>query len=228
MEFFLRTEKGRDRMNPEVAVIIPVLNCEAYIGEAIESVLRQSYRKFEILVIDDGSTDRSAEIAASYPGIRLFRKPHEGVAAARNYGITKAEADLVTFLDADDLCSEDKLARQTDYMAAHPECSIVFSNYRNFTDIPEDRMTQRQKAVLNEYVNQCLPAACIRKEVFRKYGLFDVSYPYAEDTEFFMRLAINRINLSHRIGEVLYLRRVHEDNATLQHANAGRNEMYRS
>lgn len=213
-------------MNPEVSVIIPVFNCESYIGDAIESVLRQSYRKFEILVIDDGSTDRSAEIAASYPEVRLFRKHHEGVASARNFGITKAEADLVAFLDADDLYSDDKLAKQTDYMAAHPECSIVFSDYRNFTDIPKDRMTDRQRAVLHEYVSQCLPAACIRKEVFSKFGLFDTSYPYAEDTEFFMRLAINRINLSHRIGEVLYLRRVHEDNATLQHADAGRNEMY--
>ncbi len=213
-------------MKLEVSVIIPVHNCEAYIGEAIESVLRQSFRGFEIIVVDDGSSDRSAEIAASYPDVRLVRRAYEGVSAARNCGIMEAEADLIAFLDADDLYRDDKLKLQTDYMVAHPECDVVFSDYRNFSDIPEERMSERQKAEMSVYVQQCLPAACIRKELFMTYGLFDTSYPYGEDTEFFMRLAIRRVDFSHRIDKVLYLRRIHDNNTTLQHGIPQHKDLY--
>ncbi len=213
-------------MKPEVSVIIPVYNSEAYIGEAIESVLRQTFRDFEIIVVDDGSDDRSAEIAASYPGVRLFRRSHEGVAAARNYGIMEAGADLVSFLDADDLYSHDKLELQAGYLAEHSECGVVFSEYRNFSDIPENEMNERQKALMQVHVKQCLPAACIRKEIFKKYGLFDTSYPYGEDTEFFMRLGINRVDFSHRIEKVLYLRRVHGNNITVQHELTRYRDLY--
>lgn len=213
-------------MKPEVSVIIPVHNCEAYIGEAIESVLRQSFRNFEIIVVDDGSSDRSADIAASYPDVRLVRRAHEGVSAARNCGIMEAEADLIAFLDADDLFCDEKLKLQTDYMAAHPECDVVFSDYRNFSDTPEESMSDRQKDEMNVYVQQCLPAACIRKEIFKTFGLFDTSYPFGEDTEFFMRLAIRRVNFSHRIGRVLYLRRIHDNNTTLQHEVPQHKDLY--
>ena len=213
-------------MEPKVSVIIPVYNGEAYLGEAIGSVLRQTFREFELLVVDDGSEDGSAGIAASYPDVRLISRSHEGVSAARNAGIREAKADLIAFLDADDLYCEEKLALQVEYMEEHPECGVVFSDFRNFSDIPEERMTERQKNVMQVIVQQCLPAACIRKEIFERCGLFDESYPYGEDTEFFMRLGINKVDLSHRIGEVLYLRRVHENNTTLQHESPKYRDLY--
>ncbi len=204
-------------MEPKISVIIPVCDCEEYIGEAIESVLRQSFRDYELIVVDDGSKDRSAQIAESFPGVRLFRRDHEGVSAARNFGIGAARAELVCFLDADDLFCEDKLELQAAYMETHPDCGVVFSDYCNFSKIPEERMTFRQRAVMRVTVKQCLPAACIRKEIFRDHGLFDTAYPYGEDTEFFLRLGISRVDLSHRIDKVLYLRRIHDNNTTLRH-----------
>jgi cellulose synthase/poly-beta-1,6-N-acetylglucosamine synthase-like glycosyltransferase len=97
-------------VSPRVSVIVAAHEAEGTVGAAVESVLWQSYRDRELIVVDDGSTDRTADIVTAHPGVRLIRQENAGVAAARNHGLRKAAGELVTFLDADDLLFEDHLA----------------------------------------------------------------------------------------------------------------------
>jgi teichuronic acid biosynthesis glycosyltransferase TuaG len=101
---------------PTVTVIIPAYNAEAFLARAIRSVEAQSFRDFEIIVIDDGSTDGTADVAQSFGSARFVGAPHLGAAAARNRGLEEAGGDLVAFLDADDEWLPEKLARQLEFM----------------------------------------------------------------------------------------------------------------
>jgi teichuronic acid biosynthesis glycosyltransferase TuaG len=99
-----------------VSVIIPAYNAQAFLARAITSVERQTFSDFEILVVDDGSTDATAEAARGFSGVRYLREPHLGAAAARNRGLEEANGDFVAFLDADDEWLPEKLARQLEFM----------------------------------------------------------------------------------------------------------------
>src|SRR5262245_20840904 len=96
-----------------ISCIVPVFNGERYLGEAIESILKQSYRPIEIIIADDGSTDDTVTVAARYgTQIRYLRQSNAGPAAARNLGLSVAAGEFVAFLDADDIWHPEKLARQ--------------------------------------------------------------------------------------------------------------------
>ena len=110
---------------PRVSVLMPVYNCESYINKAIESVLDQTFQDFELIVVNDGSSDKSGEIASSYPQVRYFDRPHKGIPETRNFAVSKAEGELITFLDADDLWAPEKLEHQVKYLDEHPDCDII-------------------------------------------------------------------------------------------------------
>ncbi len=214
-------------MSADISVLIPVYNGEKYIGEAIESVLKQTLRPLEIVVVDDGSADESCAVAASFPGVRCVSIPHQGIAAARNRAVKEAIGEWIAFLDSDDLWMPDKLEKQMAYLSSHPGCEIVFCRYRNFSELLPETMTERQKTVLAGYVDQYLASACIRKSLFERCGLFDIRYGYGEDTEWTARAGFAGVDTRHCIEECLYLRRIHESNITLTH-NQIRKEEYLS
>lgn len=114
---------------PEITVLMPAYNAAAFIGDAIASVLRQSFTGFELLVVDDGSTDDTVAIVQSFndPRITLLRQAHAGVAAALNRGLAAAQAPLVARFDADDLCHPQRLARQREIMQQDPALVIAGS-----------------------------------------------------------------------------------------------------
>ena len=211
---------------PRVSVLMPVYNCEPYIGKAIESVLDQTFQDFELIVVNDGSSDKSGEIASSYPQVRCFDRPHKGIPETRNFAVSKAEGELITFLDADDLWAPEKLSLQVKYMTGHPDCGIVFCRFRNFTDIPGELRTDRQKELLRAEFSTYLPGACIRKELFDRFGVFSESCAFGEDTEWEARLRLARIDLTHCIDKELYFRRVHEQNITLTHPDMDESARY--
>jgi teichuronic acid biosynthesis glycosyltransferase TuaG len=101
---------------PAVSVIIPAYNAQAFLGRAIQSVEAQSFRDFEIVVVDDGSTDGTADVARGFSSVRYVRGSHGGEAAARNRGLAEARSELVAFVDADDEWLPEKLARQIAFM----------------------------------------------------------------------------------------------------------------
>jgi teichuronic acid biosynthesis glycosyltransferase TuaG len=134
-----------------VSVVIPAYNAEAFLARAIRSVEAQSFQDFEIVVVDDGSSDRTAEILHDFPGVRFIRQPHLGAAAARNRALEEATGELVAFLDADDEWLPEKLARQLEFMN---ELSSSFS----YTDsyVMRDGRRQRYSALAYPYRGEIL------------------------------------------------------------------------
>lgn len=208
----------------KISVLIPAYNAASYIEAAIKSVQDQTYPAHEIIIVDDGSTDETESLLKNRLDIRYIRCEHRGVSAARNRGIAEAEGDWIAFIDADDLWMPDKLEKQIRYTGEHPDCSIVFTRYENFTDIPVEELSDRQKAVMDVVAYPCVVTALIHKDVFAKYGSFVLKYAYSEDTEWLKRLGFAGLDLSAQIEEVLYLRRIHSSNTTVSHETAGEKE----
>ena len=128
---------GRDRnMRPLVSIISPCYNGEKYVGRMLESILHQSYENIELLCIDDGSTDRTAEVVLNYQqrfeqtGKKLcyFRRDHEGQAAALNYGLKKISGEYLSWIDCDDFLTPDSVEKKACALTEHPEYEIVTSN----------------------------------------------------------------------------------------------------
>lgn len=114
-------------MNPTVSVVVPVFDHGAYLGEAIESALGQTHPPLEVIVVDDGSTDSSAEVASGFgPPVTLLREPHRGVSAARNVAMARVRGTHVAFLDADDVWELDKLERQLKAWEGSGGAALVF------------------------------------------------------------------------------------------------------
>src|SRR5918995_6791294 len=114
-----------------VTVVIPCYNQAHFLGEAIESVLSQSYKRFEIVVVDDGSTDDTSEVATRYPRVRCIRQENRGLAGARNTGIRHCQGEYVVFLDADDRLLPEALEAGVREPGAHPEGAFVSGRCNN-------------------------------------------------------------------------------------------------
>jgi glycosyltransferase involved in cell wall biosynthesis len=138
---------------PPVSIIIPAFNAEAFIGETIESIFRQSYSDWELIVVDDGSSDNTASIAGSADRgkLKLIRQLNSGVSAARNNGLLQAEGDFVVFFDADDLMSPDFLALRVQALLDHPEAGYVGGIVETFPT-----RGQIKKAVARDPENEIL------------------------------------------------------------------------
>jgi glycosyltransferase involved in cell wall biosynthesis len=190
-------------MTPEVSVVIPTYNRRAMLLEAIDSVLAQSAQVFELIVIDDGSTDGSAEYLASLAEtIRFERIDHRGPAAARNRGVAIARAPLVAFLDSDDLWAPMKLKRQLSFMRTNPGCAISQTGeiwIRNGRRVnPGMRHRKRAGDIFIDSLRTCLvsiSAVIMRTDLFRAMGGFDESMDAAEDYDLWLRILID-----HEIG----------------------------
>jgi glycosyltransferase involved in cell wall biosynthesis len=173
----------------------------------VEAVLTQTFRDYEIIVVDDGSTDDTGEVLRRFAGaIRILRQSNQGPAAARNAGIAQARGTFICFLDADDLWMPDKLARQIDFMAQHPEIGLLFADATEWSGASiqkpsilatmtfgTDAKSQvpLQDAFRKLLIENFIPTSSvmIRKECFATAGLFDVALPNAEDREMWLRIA---------------------------------------
>lgn len=124
------------KVQPLVSIIMPVYNSEKYISEAIESVCNQSYKKLELLIVNDGSTDRSSEIIEKYAKndsrIKVINKENEGVSEARNHALNHIGGEYVAFIDSDDIYHSDRLKRMLRVFDKHPDCDLVFSRHKEF------------------------------------------------------------------------------------------------
>lgn len=188
-------------MTPEVSVIIPAYNRCAMLLEAIDSVLAQSTPAFELIVIDDGSTDGTSEteqLERLTETIRIERIEHSGPAAARNRGVAIARAPLIAFLDSDDLWSPTKLERQLAFMRDNPGCAISQTNeiwIRNGRRVnPGHRHRKRAGDIFIDSLRTCLIAmssVMMRTDLFRSSGGFDEHMTAAEDYDLWLRILID-------------------------------------
>ncbi len=197
-----------------VSVIIPVHNGERYLAEAIESVLAQSYRAIEIIVIDDGSTDDSARVAHKFP-VRYYRQSHSGPGAARNRGIKQAQGDVVACLDADDLWMPDKLMAQTATLAAYPKLEAVFGLVEQFNSPDADATAQSARFVGTTMNGLYASAMLIRRAAFMRVGLFATQWAVGEFIDWIARAQEAELEIF-TLPEVVVRRRVHMNNLTIR------------
>lgn len=200
-----------------VSVLIPSYNAGCFLPQALDSVLAQTYTDLEILVVDDGSEDDTAQVAARYPQVRYIRNEHRGISATRNLALSHARGELIAFLDADDLWLPEKLEKQVAYLAAHPECQLVFTEVKNFYDGDRANMTPRQAQLMDAKLEYALPTCCAYADLYRRYGGYREDYAYGEDTYWITRLRAAGVKMHHCIPEPLYLRRIHSGNISLTH-----------
>jgi glycosyltransferase involved in cell wall biosynthesis len=197
---------------PLVSVIIPVYNGNRYLSEAIQSVLEQTYEPVEIIVVDDGSTDSTAEIAQSYPDIRYIYQHNQGNATAKNTGISSAKGELITFLDADDLWTSNKLNIQVNDLLENPQIYCCICKMRTFLEPGTEWPSWVKKDQIESDVTAYLPSALlVRKTIFERIGNFDPSYRRANDSDWVFR-AKDAGFLMKIIPEVLLYRRIHRYN----------------
>jgi len=118
---------------PRVSVIIPSYNAEAFLSDAVKSVLHQTWRELELIIVNDGSTDSTRSMAEQFSGddrrVKIVDKRNGGPSSARNAGIAAASGDAICFLDADDVFLPDKLQKQVSFLEQFPGCDLVFSDY---------------------------------------------------------------------------------------------------
>ncbi|MEA5619903.1 glycosyltransferase family A protein [Cronbergia sp. UHCC 0137] len=202
--------------NPLVTVIIPVYNYANYIAATLDSVFAQTYCPIEVIVVDDGSTDNSADIVRSYPEVQYFYQSNQGAAVARNMAIAQSTGEYIAFLDADDYWKPNKLKVQMKYMMDNPEIRITATNVFSFlepdTQVPTWFKSERE---LGETNGMVLSSIVVHKAVFREIGDFSPPFFPSEDTEWFCRVKDAQISLV-ILPIPLTLRRLHGSNLTWQ------------
>jgi glycosyltransferase involved in cell wall biosynthesis len=184
---------------PLVSVVIPTYNYGHFLAEAIQSVLEQTFRDFEIIVVDDGSTDNTREVIEQFgDSVRYIHQNNQGVAVARNNGIKAARGQYIAFLDADDLWLPQKLQLQTALFEECPHVGLVYSTVYLFES--------KSGAIVGEYPVSCCrkgkvlrdlymypfipsPTPLIPKDVFNVVGCFDNRFDPKEDSEMWLRIA---------------------------------------
>jgi glycosyltransferase involved in cell wall biosynthesis len=193
---------------PLVSVIIPSYNAGRFMAEALDSVLGQTYRNLEVIVVDDGSTDNTAEIVGRYAEtVQFVRMAHTGMPGlVRNGGIDRARGELIAFIDADDVWMKDKLATQVELLQRRPEVGLVHTNLQVIDesghymreiflgcpgsqglsdDYPESSFTQLMKGDSGIWTSSVVVRAACLADV----GKFDGSLPVAEDWHLWIRVA---------------------------------------
>jgi glycosyltransferase involved in cell wall biosynthesis len=211
---------------PLISCIVPVFNGERYLGEALDSILAQTYRPLEVIVVDDGSTDGTAGVVARYGGrVAYLFQPNAGHAAARNLGLGAARGEFVAFLDADDLWHPEKLARQMARFHARPELDLCVTHVRNFwipelADGRERHRGRRHGQALPGYSTVTL---LTRRALFESMGRFDPTLRHGDDTEWFLRAA-DRGAVRELLPDVLVYRRLHHANRSRGLASESRDE----
>ena len=216
-------KRGADS-RPLVSVVIPCYNQAHFLGEAIESVLAQSHPNFEIIVVDDGSTDDTSEVASRYQKVRIVRQDNRGLSAARNAGLAESRGEYVVFLDADDRLLPGALEVGVKELEAHPECALVFGRWNNIaadgSPLPTVRPPHDEQDHYLALLHTCyirMHAVVYRRAVFESVGGFDTSLSASEDYDMYLRIARN-YPVHHHDEVVAEYRRRHGANMTINPA----------
>ena len=211
--------------SPKVSVVTPAYNAENTIAESIQSVINQTFSDFDMIIIDDGSTDRTAEIIKSIEDsrIRYIYQDNAERAAARNLGIQNAKGRYIAFLDADDFWVEDKLEKQITLFRKNPELGLVYSDLYLFDDQSKEIITKysnirklyKGRVALREMLTENFiqsPTPIVRREVFEQVGNFDVCLVPREDIEMWVRI-VARYPIDY-VNKPLAMYRIHKNSTT--------------
>ncbi|MDY6952178.1 MAG: glycosyltransferase, partial [Thermodesulfobacteriota bacterium] len=181
---------------PTVSVVIPSYNRALFLKEAIDSVLAQGFEDFEVIVVDDGSTDTTNALLASCPRVFVVTQDRLGVSAARNAGIARAAGRFLAFLDSDDLWLPEKLAAQIAFFERHPQALICQTEEIWIRDgvrvNPKMRHSKPSGMIFERSLELCLvspSAVMMRRDLIDKVGWFDETLPACEDYDLWLRIA---------------------------------------
>jgi glycosyltransferase involved in cell wall biosynthesis len=192
----------KNNQMPAISVVLCVYNGGKYLDQAIESVLAQTYTDFELILLDDGSTDNSLERLEYYAKLdnrcRVFSGPNKGMVATLNQGIALAKADLIFRMDNDDVCMPSRFEKQIRYLKEHPECVAVSSKVllidaeglpisEIWGETDHEKIDSVHMSGTGSYM--CHPALAVRKADLLKVGGYREECHYAEDLDLFLRLA---------------------------------------
>jgi len=183
--------------NPVVSVIIPAFNRAWCLEATLQSVLDQTFKNFEVIVVDDGSTDGTLDLLRQFPQVRVHRwEDNRGVSAARNLGITMARGEWICFLDSDDRWAENKLQVQVDWIQDHPECRACYTDEIWIRNGVRVNPKKKHRKYSGDIFRHCLPLCIIspssimmRASVLETIGGFDTDLAACEDYDLWLRLA---------------------------------------
>ncbi len=205
---------GIDR--PLVSVIIPTFNSARFLPQALESVAAQDYRPLEVIAVDDGSTDQTADLLRAHPWVTCLHQAHGGVSTARNAGISASRGQILAFLDSDDLWPSGRLTIAVGHFEAHPEIGYVLGKQMLFAEpgcaVPS-WVRPEWLAKPQDASNTAVLLA--RKETFSRVGLFNTGYSVGEDTEWLVQAMEACIPMT-RLAEVLVHKRLHGTNLSVE------------
>ncbi len=208
--------------DPLVSVVIPVYNGAAFLADALASVQAQTYPRYEIVVVDDGSCDDSGGIARAFPDVRYVFQPNQGIAAARNRGLSLARGEAIAFLDQDDYWAANKLELQVRYLQANPDVSIALAHERllcvNGYRWPGPAT---HPAMQEDHVSVVPGVWLVWRRVFDHAGLFDAGFGIADDFDWFLRVRDAGFQFG-VVLETLLFKRLHGGNTSMQFGLASR------
>jgi Glycosyl transferase family 2 len=185
---------------PKVSIVIPAYNAMTYLPDTLASVFQQTFSDFEVLLVDDGSTDRLQTWVAqtvSDRRVKLISQPNQGLSAARNTGITHSRSEYIAFLDADDLWHPTKLAQQVQWLDAHPPIGLIYNQTAQIDSVgnPTGRVLGTEIAgnilpqILQRNIIDCPSSVLVRRQCFDRVGLFDRTLRSVEDWDMWIRIA---------------------------------------
>ena len=207
---------------PLVSVIIPAYNAAEYIVETIKSVLAQDYKYFELLIVNDGSTDNTEEIIKSFDDkrIRYILQHNQGASAATNIGIKQSRGEFIIRLDSDDMMTPDYISKHIKHFTEQPEADLVYCDdylideNSNPIRIIERKEYSDRNILIRDFFRNGFPIipfrTCIKRTVFDKIGFFDEKLLVAEDYDMMRRFVMHGLKASHLKG-AMYLRRIIKD-----------------
>lgn len=208
-------------MKPSVSVIIPAYNVSNYLLAALESVKNQTFEDFEAVIVDDGSTDNTYDIAADFCALnsrfKVVRKSNGGLSSARNYGIENSDSDYIALLDSDDIYHPKKIETHVKTLTDNPSVGVVYSASKAVRDDGRlTPMTMSGKPIYRDplYALMCKnfvghgSNAVFRRCISEEVGEFDETLRSSEDVDFWLRVAATRRWSFHRVPEILCYYRV--------------------
>jgi len=191
---------GAAAIGPVVSVIVPTYNRGQFIADAVQSVLSQSFTDFEVIVVDDGSSDNTAEVMRGFDDARVIylRQANKGRSNARNHALSRARGRYIAFLDSDDLYMPGKLAMQVDYLDTHPGTGMVYTS-AHCIDYSGNPLGENYLASVSGWIYSSiaffrpvtitLPTVMAKRELFEKTGGFDENMHRFEDTDMWRRIS---------------------------------------
>ncbi|MBW4576553.1 MAG: glycosyltransferase [Aphanothece sp. CMT-3BRIN-NPC111] len=198
--------------SPLVSTIIVVKNGEPYLTEAIDSVISQTYKRYEVIVVDGQSTDKTEKIVKKYPQLRYILQTGDGLADARNTGIEAARGELIAFLDCDDLWAANKLQAQVDCLVSYPNIQYAIARLKLFLEPGCSLRPGFNKESFGQPQLGYTPGTLIaRKSLFAQVGLFNPKFKIGCDVDWFARVKDRHIPMA-VISEVLLYKRIHSTN----------------